>query len=248
MSLNQQIDKLKGHVLIFSEEFRDLIQSFEMLVPIAEDEALLKRFSKTKRARGLAIIRWGLIQECIIGVTKLTYDPEPQNPTAGRLIEAILDPPSQALRDKLKEVFSVPIKPALPPERQTEDDLAVWAEIERIETQELQQTFDQYLPELKKHWDWFSQYRDAFKQLRDKKLAHIDVRLVGQSYEIIDVPGPDWKVVKEAVKRLIDVAEILLTILHQKDEGFGQFLEITRQVAVDFWETGNPQIYPASRR
>ena len=46
MSLNQQIDKLKGHVLIFSEEFRDLIQSFEMLVPIAEDEALLKRSLK----------------------------------------------------------------------------------------------------------------------------------------------------------------------------------------------------------
>jgi hypothetical protein len=39
MSINQQIDKLKGHVLIFSEEFRDLIQSFEMSVPMAENQA-----------------------------------------------------------------------------------------------------------------------------------------------------------------------------------------------------------------
>ena len=98
---------------------------------------------------------------------------------SGRLVVCVtlqvLDPPSQALRDKLKDVFCIPIKPILPPERQTEEDLAVWAEIERTETQELRQVFDQYLPELEKHWEWFSQHREAFKQIRDKKLAHIDV-------------------------------------------------------------------------
>jgi hypothetical protein len=41
---------------------------------------------------------------------------------------------------------------------------------------------------------------------------------------------------KEAVGRLIQVAEILLTILHQKDESFEQAVKIARQIAADFWE------------
>jgi hypothetical protein len=236
MSKNQQIDKLKGHVLIFSEEFRSLILSFEMLSPIAENQHLLKTFSGTKRANGLEIVRWSLMQECVIGITKLAYDPDSQNPTAGRLIETILKLPSQTL-DKLKDAFSVPIRAVLASGRpETEADLSAWQQIEKIEVQELRQAFDQYLPELEKEWEWFSQHREAFKELRDKRLAHLDVSLVGQEYKLWEVEGPDWKTVKEAVTRLINIAEILLTILHKKDEGFDQAVEIARQIAADFWE------------
>ena len=44
MSGDQQLDKLKGHILIFSDEVLDLILGFHMLVPIAEDERFLKDF------------------------------------------------------------------------------------------------------------------------------------------------------------------------------------------------------------
>jgi len=50
-------------------------------------------------------------------------------------------------------------------------------------------------------------------------------------------PGPEWKVVKEAVQRLIRIAELLLTILHNKDEGFDQFVELARRDARDYWQT-----------
>jgi hypothetical protein len=45
----------------------------------------------------------------------LTYDQGSQNPTAGNLIEKILDPQAEGLRQKLKAVFAVPIKPGLVP-------------------------------------------------------------------------------------------------------------------------------------
>jgi len=86
--MDQQIEKLKGHALIFSEELRSLIQSFEMLFPMAEDHELLHKISGAKRARGFSVNRWSLIQECIIGITKLAYDAGPQNPIA-RIREAI---------------------------------------------------------------------------------------------------------------------------------------------------------------
>jgi hypothetical protein len=236
MSNDQQLNKLKGHVLIFSEEFRALILSFGMLSPIAENQELLKRFSGTKRAKGLEIVRWSLIQECIIGITKLAYDAEPQNPTAGRLIETILSLPSSTL-NKLKDTFSVPIKAVLASDRPpTEADLRVAHEMEKMDVPGLRHSFDQYLVELEKEREWFSQHQEAFKNLRDKRFAHLDVKLVGKKYKIAEVKGPDWETVKEAVAHLINVAEILLTILHKKDEGFEQAVEIARQIAADFWE------------
>jgi len=57
------------------------------------------------------------------------------------------------------------------------------------------------------------------------------VTLVGQEYKLAEVQGPDLRTVKEAVARLIRVAEILLTVLHKKDEGFDQAVEIARQIA-----------------
>jgi hypothetical protein len=123
--------KLKGHVLIFSEELRSLIQSFELLSLAAEDQKLLKKISGTNRARGFSVNRWSPIQECIIGITKLAYDAGPQNPTAARLIENILDPHADGLREKLKARFAVPIKPGLVPGRPpTKEDLAGRKEME----------------------------------------------------------------------------------------------------------------------
>jgi hypothetical protein len=151
MSIDQQLNKLKGHVLIFSDELRDLILGFETLVPVAENQDLLKRFSQTKRAHGLQIVRGSLIQECIIGITKLAYDPDSKNPTAGRLIETILNLPTQTL-NKLKDAFSVPIKAVLASDRMpTEADLLVGQEMEKMDIQELRQAFDQYLPKLERN-------------------------------------------------------------------------------------------------
>ena len=237
MCSDQQIDKLKGHVLIFSEELRFLIQSLELLFPMAEDNELLHKISGSKRARGFSVNRWSLIQECIIGITKLAYDAGPQNPTAANLIEKILDPQAEELRQKLKGVFAVPIKlyriPGRPPSK---EDRAFREEIERQEIEELKQAFHLYLLELEKEWQWFKDHRDKFKDLRDRKLAHIDVAKAGQTYELKNAPGPEWGVVKEAVQRLIRIAELLLTILQKSDESFDQFVELARRDARDFWE------------
>jgi hypothetical protein len=225
MSNDQQLTKLQGHVLIFSEELRDLILSFEMLVPIAEDNELIKKFSGTKQAFGVEVIRGGLIQECIIGITKLTYDPEPQNPTAKTLIKGIATLPSDLLA-KLKDALSVPIK-AVP---------AANGPVTEADAEELRRDFDQYWLELKKEWAWFEEHRNTFLQLRDKRCTHLDVKLVDQQYQLTDVKGPDWSTVKDAVRRLVRVAELLLTLVHRKDEGFDQATEIAKRIAADYWQ------------
>jgi hypothetical protein len=48
-------------------------------------------------------------------------------------------------------------------------------------------------------------------------------------------PAPEWGV-KEAVQRLIEMAELLLNILHQRNEPFGQFTSLAERHAADFWK------------
>jgi hypothetical protein len=50
------------------------------------------------------------------------------------------------------------------------------------------------------------------------------------------VADPEWGVIKEAVQRLIEMAELLLNVLHRKDESFGQFSKLARRDADDFWK------------
>jgi hypothetical protein len=50
------------------------------------------------------VIRAGLMQQCLIG-----NDAEPQNPTANRMIEVLLDPSNESLRAALKAQFVIPI-------------------------------------------------------------------------------------------------------------------------------------------
>jgi AbiU2 len=237
MNPAQQIAKLKGHVLIFSNELRSLIQSFELLFLAAENQELHQKISGTKQARGFSVNRWSLIQECIIGITKLAYDQGSQNPTAGNLIEIILNPQAVGLREKLKTRFAVPIRSGLVPGRPpTKDDLALDEAIEKKDIEDLNQAFEQHLLDLAKEWQWFDKHQDKFKKLRDRRLAHVDVAKAGETYELKGASGPEWKVVKEAVQRLIRITELLLTILHNKDEGFDQFVELARRDARDYWQ------------
>src|SRR6266567_3204189 len=127
MNPTEQIEKLRGHVLLFSEGVRSLVQTFEMLRPVAEDAELLKRYSGTDRARGLTVIRWSMIQECLIEITKLAFDDKPKNPSARNLISGLLASESEKIREALRAKFVIPIRPApvLAGDQQpTEEDLA----------------------------------------------------------------------------------------------------------------------------
>jgi hypothetical protein len=237
MCFDQQIEKIKGHVLIFAEELEALIQSFELLLPTAEDRKFLQNISGTKRARGLSVSRWNLIQVCIIGITRLAYDASAQNPTAANIIDKILDPKAGEIRQKLKAVFALPIKSSPVSGRsQTKEDLAFLREIDKMEVEDRKKAFDGYILELEKEWQWFGEHREKFKSLRDQRLVHIDVAKVGQTYQLKNAPGPEWAVVKEAIQRLIKIAELLLTIVHNKSVDFDRSAALAGRDARDFWE------------
>src|SRR5215469_10328840 len=182
-------------------------------------------------------VRAGLMQQCLNGITKLAYDTGPQNPTARKMVEALLDPTAKALRDALRAEFAVPIKPA-PAIGETWSPEAekMWEQEKRREEKELNEAFDDQIQRIGKHWEWFETQYEKFKDLRDTQLAHLDTSIVENHYVLLKVGGPEWGVIKEAVQRLIEIAELLLNVLHQRDESFGQFTKLAKRDAMDFWE------------
>jgi hypothetical protein len=52
--------------------------------------------------------------------------------------------------------------------------LTTFKEINKTEIAEGQQTFDDNISQIKEQWKWFSQHQTKFKDVRDKRLAHLD--------------------------------------------------------------------------
>jgi AbiU2 len=233
MNVQAQITKYKGLADILAEALQALMESFELLRPIAENAELLKRFQSNESFRGLLTIRRDLVRYCVLGITKLVYDTDNKNPTLSVLIGALLDPNHDPIRSSLKEDFSVPLKFSEPPNEAWKVEF--WANVEKQDAAKLREAFDQYLLELEGHRDWFVSHEAEFLCFRDKLIAHLDTTLVGEKYRLRTVNGPTWEVMGEAIQRLIAAAEILVDILHRRDGAFDEFLKLARENASTFW-------------
>jgi hypothetical protein len=174
-----------------------------------------------------------LIQESL-GITKLAFDQQPNNPSARNLITGLLAPEAKELREALKADFAVPIRPGPPLGERTPEQLQDWEEHwkeeEKREAKELEAAFEEHLKSLCERWFWFENHRTEFKKIRDKQLAHLDTSKVGSDYVLTPVNGPDWKTVREAIDRLVELAELLLTVLHRLDESFDQFRQLAKEM------------------
>ena len=169
---------------LLAKELRRFIESFELLLPIAEDVELLKRFQGNKSSRGVLILRDDLIRYCVLGITTLTYDQQRNNPTAGALIGALLDPKHGHIRSHPKDAFSLPIKFSQP-------RIEAWKvekSVKEKDARKLRQAFDRYLRKLQKHRDWFDSHKTEFLRFRDKLIVHLDAIMVGKKYALTNEP------------------------------------------------------------
>jgi len=119
---------------------------------------------------------------------------------------------------------------------QSEEDRDFAARCAALEIAQLEAEFDEGVARLRTNWEWLSTHWQPFKTIRDKRLAHLDTSKIGAQYQITTIAGPDWGTVKEAVRLLIETAELLLTLLHKKDESVAQSRELAKRDARDFWD------------
>jgi hypothetical protein len=237
MAYEQQIAKLKGYAIAFTDELEWIIQCFELVQPTIMDLDLETEFMGNKRRLGFRIFQRIVARDCVIGITRVTFDHGPKNPTARKIITALTCPGANQLREELKSAFARPFIPGEVPGRPlSELDLTAFEEMDKIETAGRQQTYDDHISQLKEHWKWFSEYETKFKDSRDKRLAHLDVSKFGDKYEPTEIGSFGWNLVVEALRRLIEIAKLLSAILGNPSRNFDQFESFAQETAKDFWQ------------
>jgi hypothetical protein len=92
LEVEHQIKKLRGRALALADQLEWIIQCFGLVQFAFMDIDLETQFTGNNRSLGFRILRIRMARYCILEIVKLTYDREPRNPTAGRLIEAIIAP------------------------------------------------------------------------------------------------------------------------------------------------------------
>jgi HEPN superfamily AbiU2-like protein len=99
------------------------------------------------------------------------------------------------------------------------------------------QTFDNYVSQLEEQWQWLSEHEPKFKDLRDKRLAHLDVSKHEDKYGPTQIQPVEWDLALEALRRLIKIAKLLSAILRTEGRDFEQFERLAKRDAKDFWQT-----------
>jgi AbiU2 len=121
----------------------------------------------------------------------------------------------------------------------SQDDIEMWRAAEEQESKERAETFDQLLNDLAEDRVWLKTHEQTFKDLRNKHIAHLEVQ-TGEAgvYEIVSPKGPTWGVMKEALQRLVRIAENLLTLVLDKSKSFDEEQELFKRDADAFWKGG----------
>lgn len=239
MNIPAQKKKLKRLVPIFSEELRAVLQHHHLLVPAAGDSRIISRFSNSPMARGFRVLRYHMIRTDVLGVCRIAFDQDGRV-SALNLIEELLKPEAEGLRESFKADYSKPSP--IPTKRMdgtplTEEDKEMWRQAEESESKERAKEFPKLLKQLERDRNWLRRHQNEFKKLRDKHIAHLEVRAGNRgAYEIVSPGGPTWRVMKQTLRRLVRIAENLLTLVLQKDESFDQAQMLFKRDADAFWK------------
>jgi hypothetical protein len=220
---------------VFVDELERIIQCFELVHPTIGDNNPISESIENKRKLGFRIIRRSVARYGILGVTRLTYDRERQSPTAGRLIAALLAlVPTDSAKNS-KSFCSLHGTGKMRGHIPSALDIPSAEEIE-FEVAENRQIFDDNISQLKDKWQWFSEHETTFRNIRDKRIAHLEERKYEDRYGPTEVQPLEWNLVGEALERLIEIAKFLSFVLGTESRDFDRFVRFAKTDAKDFWQ------------
>jgi hypothetical protein len=238
--ISNRIQGLGKKVEIFSEELRAVLQHHHLLLSIAEDSEIISQFSKTQRARGFRVLRYHMFRTDIVGICKIAFDHDRRVVSALKLIKELLSQDGNELRQVLKDQYS---KPWTVPTHQSDgtplpgDEIQIWQTEELRASNERAEEFVRLLKELAEEREWLKARSRVFKELRNKQIAHLEVKEGGDGdFENVKPDNPSWQTVKETLQHLVRVAEMLLSLVLQKSESFEQAHALYEKDADAFWK------------
>lgn len=208
--MSAQVLKTQAHAEHLLDGFLGLRERYAMLAPMLYNQEVIDSHGKGSKARGFSIIKNNLFLFCCQDIAKHCLDAYDKSPSIKTIVERLADQPDlvKRLEDQYSIWFSKP-----PRNEKDPSVLAAIAKSEKLEERERRAKFQELLRELNDRWLELSGSAalNAFKTIRDKAAAHIDVHLIDGKYQLIDIGtlGIKWKDLGETIKLIQRVVELI---------------------------------------
>jgi hypothetical protein len=208
-----QIEKLQAHAAYLLDAFIQLRERYALLEPMLFSEVVARERGAGLQARGFRVLQNSLFLSCSQDIAKLTLDMDDRTPSLANLICALTD---ERIREKLREQFASwkipPIEEAVDPEI-----AEALRRMELREEAERQEQFDNLYCEVTMLWAKLSTSAivKAYRTIRDKLSAHIEVRLIADKYQFTDVGSlglkwGDFRKTIDEMQRLVEITGLLI--------------------------------------
>lgn len=179
-----RLQKLQGHADQLLSSFIGLRMNYGLLKPILGDpSAGVPHPPPRVHYRGISALRNILFRSCVLDLVKLAWDTDHRTPSVSGLMTALQD------QDVIRSVIEFHSTPRLSDEGASERELRHRARIAESNADVRRSQVRQQLDDLDALWSQFdgASIKQHFITMRDKHIAHLEVRLEGTTYAPLDV-------------------------------------------------------------
>lgn len=187
MTSREQLTRLRESADELLGAFLGLRLNYGLLAPLIGDASL--PFSMPPRRQfvhGISALRNTLFFSCVLDVVKLSWDRDRRTASISNIIAQLERP------EVLRLVKDNPPFPfVIPREHHDGKGEEALLAFEKIQNDKRREQVDEQLARLLKLWaDYQAQpFKDAFTTLRDRHIAHLEVRIEAGEYKPLDING-----------------------------------------------------------
>lgn len=234
----EQIRKLEAHAGHLLNGFLDLRAKYAMLDPMLFDKSLQAGMGE-ERTHGFLLLRHALFLSCAQDIAKLACDRHTRTPSISKIVAALAD---KNLRAELRDNFSQRAPTAWAnTESATPEVLAALAAIDARDEAMRRDEYDEMFADLTRRWDALasSPSLHAFRIVRDKISAHIDIRLIDDQYRAQDIEelGIKWTDLRDTIAEMQEIVEYIGLTVRSCNFAWDMYDEQLGRASTGFWQS-----------
>lgn len=231
MSTAERVNKLDGHAAALLDSYRGLRQTFALLEPLLPSASVSQALGNGPSHEGLSALRQSLFLACALDVTKLCLDTDVRTPSVANLLKALDEP------DVVEFLRSRAAQYCLPRDPGDKAYDASLDEIERREREARAKAFDDRLAAVRAGWTGLETSLKSFATMRDKYIAHLELRCSNGVYAPIDLAalGLKWSDLGEAIAAMEPLVAGLSAVIRSADFDMSAAVRHFEKVRDNFW-------------
>lgn len=211
------ISKHRGHLLHVTNAYHGLEEKYALLEPMLFD----KTFVEKHKNRGFEVLRQALFFSCVVDVVNIVVQKGGKQASSIEGIASIFCN-QKVLKSLHNAILNADVFVGNP-EIQEGQNQVFWANVGSTKTM-----IDCLL---------HSQQIKVFETIRDKRIAHLELKKSGKNYELLDIStlGLKWndiQAVLAEIKTIIFNLNIIMTGVNLADR-----TELNKNMSDKFWDT-----------